>query len=268
MNALPESKLTKRQRRKVGPKMISANERMTVEIRYDDDCGNGHNTFSITAEIHEKRGNKWYESMGGCLHDEVEKHFPEFAPYLKWHLVSSDGPMHYLANTLYHASNLDCWGRALGEVSRVEKSIRFDNVPISHKVGVKFWTWLQEKQQDKDFEYILDKIEHPRESSTFGPKYTFTGFCDKWHDCPFDNETQANEFLAAITSCKVSFVETPVEWSKGKVQDLESARRAAVWSEATDEELTSPDLKEKLIARLPQLLADFQAAMESLGFEY
>jgi hypothetical protein len=27
--------------------------------------------------------------------------WPEFAHLLKWHLTSTDGPMHYIANTLY-----------------------------------------------------------------------------------------------------------------------------------------------------------------------
>ena len=30
---------------------------------------------------------------------------PELAPYIKWHLVSSDGPLHYIANTVYHAQS-------------------------------------------------------------------------------------------------------------------------------------------------------------------
>ncbi len=32
-----------------------AKVRMGVAVRYDDRCGNGHNTFSITADIWEKR---------------------------------------------------------------------------------------------------------------------------------------------------------------------------------------------------------------------
>jgi len=37
------------------------------------------------------------------LHDEIGKHFPELAPFLKWHLMSSDAPMHYVANARYWA---------------------------------------------------------------------------------------------------------------------------------------------------------------------
>jgi hypothetical protein len=37
----------------------------------------------------------------------VQEHFPELAPFLKWHLCSTDGPLHYIANTRYHAGFRD-----------------------------------------------------------------------------------------------------------------------------------------------------------------
>ena len=80
--------------------------KMTVQLRFDDECGNGHNTFSVTADIR-GRGIDW----GGCLHDEIREHFPEFAHLIRWHLVSTDGPMHYLANTTYWASDIDWNGK-------------------------------------------------------------------------------------------------------------------------------------------------------------
>lgn len=85
-----------------------------VKVRYDDQCGNGHNTFSITASLYgpdripyeetaqTESGKTVWNYAGGCIHDEIVEHFPELAPYIKWHLTSSDGPMHYIANTLYH----------------------------------------------------------------------------------------------------------------------------------------------------------------------
>lgn len=94
----------KSQRKQYGPRFFTENGhqyRITAEVRHDDECNNGHNSFSITATIDEKRGSGWREFAGGMCHDDVEKHFPELAPYLKWHLTSTDGPMHYVANTLY-----------------------------------------------------------------------------------------------------------------------------------------------------------------------
>lgn len=72
---------------------------IVAEVRHDDKCGNGHNTFSITGTIH--RNGRW--DRGGCIHEDIAEHFPELAPLLKWHLTSTDGPLHYVANTVYHA---------------------------------------------------------------------------------------------------------------------------------------------------------------------
>lgn len=71
---------------------------LRVEIRHDDQCKNGHNSFAITGDI---RGAQGRDIAGGCLHDDIARVFPELAHLIKWHLSSTDGPMHYVANTLY-----------------------------------------------------------------------------------------------------------------------------------------------------------------------
>src|SRR5262245_39920246 len=127
---LPESKLTKRQRKEFRADYMDGDRPgvIVAEVRFDDQCGNGHNTFAITAEIfeppyqrgepskiHDPSGIKCWLSACGCCHDDIAKHFPELAPLIKWHLVSSVGPMHYLANATYLAGNRDYNGRAAGE---------------------------------------------------------------------------------------------------------------------------------------------------------
>ena len=76
---------------------------LTVELRYDDECGNGHNTFAITGEMTTARG-RWL--AGGCLHKDIAKVFPEYAHLIPYHLCSSDSPMYYVANTMYHAKEI------------------------------------------------------------------------------------------------------------------------------------------------------------------
>ena len=90
---------------------------LSVELRFDDECGNGHNTFSITAEVRRPRARDI--DAGGCLHDDIARIFPELAPFIKWHLVSTDYPMHYIANTVYHAGDLDHNGLRKGEVRQI-----------------------------------------------------------------------------------------------------------------------------------------------------
>lgn len=89
--------------------------RIYAELRFDDQCNNGHETFSITGTIDRWERGRWTDDSCGCIHDEIAKHFPDLAPLIKWHLVSTDGPMYYIANTVYHAGDKDCHGLRAGE---------------------------------------------------------------------------------------------------------------------------------------------------------
>ena len=274
-----ESILTKRQRAKFGPKHYNDNGEactITAEVHYDDDCGNGYNLFSITGTIKAVkaayRGDD-RERSGGCIHEQISEAFPELAPLIKWHLCRSDGPMHYVANTMYHAGDRDCYGLRAGEPSSFSHAVRFGSNPIKHKISESFSTFLQayRKGVKGDFDFEVLPIYHEnRDGSTykFAPKYTFGGYADKWHECPFDTEPEALGFLKALQTEKPEFLQIPTAWSEGKARDLEAARHGAVWPGATDEELTAPGLKERLEARLPALLAEFRAAVESLGFTW
>jgi|TARA_R100001530_G_scaffold31707_2_gene24883 hypothetical protein len=105
------STLTKNQKITFDPKTFTENGthyRITATVRHDDQCGNGHNSFSITGETYRKAKNgQWVWDSCGCIHDDIAKHFPKLAPFIKWHLTSADGPMHYIANTVYHATAID-----------------------------------------------------------------------------------------------------------------------------------------------------------------
>lgn len=75
-----------------------------AEISFDDECGNGRNGFAVTATVKNPRRRDDIEA-GGRLHEDVARVFPELAGLIKWHLSYTDGPMYYLANTVYHARN-------------------------------------------------------------------------------------------------------------------------------------------------------------------
>lgn len=55
--------------------------------------------FSITGELLVSGRLKSF----GMLHDEIKNSIPELRPFLKWHLVSIEKPLHYIANALYWA---------------------------------------------------------------------------------------------------------------------------------------------------------------------
>jgi hypothetical protein len=71
--------------------------------------------FSITCDIEEKRGTRFYESGGGAAHALIREHLPELAPLIKWHLFSyPSGPMHYVENAIYfwqQATDRSKWPR-------------------------------------------------------------------------------------------------------------------------------------------------------------
>jgi len=221
----PASVLTKKQRRTYGPKLINGGKlRITAEVRYDDQYGNGHNSFAITGTIDRKENGRWVDDCGGCIHEEIAKHFPELAPLIKWHLTSSDGPMHYIANTIHHAGNRDCWGLLEGEFCQ-HTSRGQQNGGVA---GVPNWVLELPDRAARD----VYSMEKPAPVLLEWKAYGRTG--------------------------------------EGKKRELDHARSSAVWPDATDEELRLPpdELTAKLEARLPALMEEFRAAVESLGFTY
>jgi hypothetical protein len=76
-------------------------DKLTINIRLNDECKNGHQDFSITGDIYEKgkpRTDKYY-LMGGCIHEEILAVCPELKPFVDLHLSDADGaPMYALEN--------------------------------------------------------------------------------------------------------------------------------------------------------------------------
>lgn len=115
--SLPASVVVKSQTKKLPARAVTFNgERILVRavIRWDDQCGNGHNHFSVTGE-YTRPGESWEQGGGGCIHEQIRAAFPEFAHLIRWHLFDPSGPMHYVANTVYFAGERDHWGLLKGE---------------------------------------------------------------------------------------------------------------------------------------------------------
>lgn len=260
-----ESVLTKYQKKTFIKRQSKNGKRYWIElqIRYDDECGNKHNSFAMTADIMDGR-----QYSGGCQHEEIKKHFPEYVKYIKWHFMNSDGPMHYLANTLYLAGDKDYYGRRAGEPSSFSLYIKFGSFPITYKVKEKLANHIREGKSRE-----IVKIKYKKDKDTggydFTPKYTWKGFCEKWYECPFDTLREAEELTQALDGYgyddDYKIISVPTAWSKGKEPELESARSTAIWPDATIEQLQD---KSALEARLPQLIKDFKSDLEELGFTY
>lgn len=195
---------------------------ITVALRFDDNCRNGHHTFAITGTAKAGRDHE----IGGCIHDEIAKYFPELAPLIKWHLFDQTGPMHYVANTVYLADDRDYDGLRKGE----QRQLR------NNRTGLPCWELALVNADGTDRERAFEWIE----SET----------------CPENPPTALYRPRMIV--------------GEGKDRQLDAARSAAVWPEATDAELSQdPEtLTAVLLARLPQLLVDFRAAMDACGFAW
>lgn len=90
--------------------------RLFVTVRYDDECGNRHNTFGITGDIVATDAYGRRETVAcGCVRDDIAQVFPELAPLIAWNGMTSEGPTHYVANTVYLAGDRDCHVLLAGE---------------------------------------------------------------------------------------------------------------------------------------------------------
>ncbi len=244
------------------------NCKIRAEIRFDDECGNKHESFAITGEVREG----YQEYKCGCIHDDIEKYFPELKHLIKWHLMNIDAPMHYVADALYHATNRD-GGKLAGEPNRWENKFYFDGFPISQKMCGKFIVWLNEStitpiNPDNDL-FIIVPVPYKKDGGyEYADKYTFVGYECEWYKAPFDSIREAEEFKAALSKFTWRVNKVVTGYSKGKERNLNAARSCAIWPEATDEQLCSDNLEQILIERLPGLVEAFKNDVLACGLIY
>jgi len=198
--------------------------------------------FSATVDRYADKHGKgqWVDDGGGCDHDAITANFPHLAKYVKWHLVNvGSGPMHYLANTLYHAGDCDYNGLRAGEKRQI----------VNGRTKLPRW------------ELVAVNAEGVKISSTpTGDKYRESETVPLFileHNADGENAPEVAPRLEWRPLYRIG---------EGKDRDLEAARRTAVWPNASDEELSLPreELKAKLIARLTALMAEFEADMLEL----
>jgi hypothetical protein len=236
---------------------------MKVTLRYDDECNNGHNTFSITGEIR-KIGNYRDCEIGGCIHDEIAKYFPEFKHLIKWHLTSSDEPMHYIANTTYWAKDREYMDKAIGEPVKFEKALKFKNIPLIFNFKNNFYDFISSVKKWDDVKIVT--LEHKKSDYPYSPKYTFEGTSStEWCQGEFDTIQKATEWLEMFKTFDFDIIEIPIKWNEVKEPNLKNARSCAIWEDATLEQLQSEMALKK---RLPKLMKEFKKDIEKLGFIY
>lgn len=82
--------------------VVKGKEKTVIKIRLNDECKNGHEDFSLTADIYEDTPRGWRAVGEGCCHEHILNLKPELAPFAALHLADCDGvPMHAIANAWY-----------------------------------------------------------------------------------------------------------------------------------------------------------------------
>ena len=245
--------------------------KVIATVRFDDQCGNGHHTLGVT-------GDAWYHddfrrdpSTCGCIHDILLVAFPELKNVIDMHLMSTEAPMHYVANTMYHVRTTTHEGKKVGEPVKFKKKVLIGNSKWPHEFNSSFIKFLEDsKELGQKLKVIsLDHHENKNGGYQFKPKYTFEGFANEWHECPFDSKEEAFSFINTRKNAKnyhnYNIVSVPTEFCKAVKPDIEAARSCAIWPEATLEQLQN---KELLESRIPELQERLKKAVTALGLEY
>ena len=207
------------------------NARLHAVIRFDDECGNGQNSFAITAKV--SRATRHDDNGGiGCHHEAIARVFPEFAHLIKWHLCDTRGPLHGAANAIYHAGDRDHNGLRAGEFQPIRNGrtgkLSWELVPVGTEPGDSIPLHRLGR----------DKVE-----------------ADSADDLPPVPVLEWRQWGRI---------------GEGKARDLDAARSCAVWPDAPDSVLMleRDELRPILEARIPQLVADFRADLERAGLAW
>lgn len=81
--------------------------------------GNQEPYFSITGDTWELGKSRIDRNSLGCGALDINEYFPELGYLQKYHLTSVKEPMHYIANSLFHASDRDHNGLLKGEKRQI-----------------------------------------------------------------------------------------------------------------------------------------------------
>ena len=215
---------------------------LQVRVEYDDQLNNGHNTFSIVVTSHGKT-DAMFDSSAGYNRETsaiLIAHFPELHKYLKWHLVSSEGSMHYLANTIWQAGDVDCNGRRKGEIQYGRKQVHINRNVLDHK-DIHEYDWHAKHYHGQYLPATMARQEAIDAASGI----------QMYELDEFENE---HGMLFSVKRRVLSI-------SEGKEPDLEAARRTAIWPDGTLEQLRC---RLTLDARLPALMEEFKRDMQEL----
>lgn len=136
--------LTREWHFKLGPARIKGGDLVIADIRYERG-GNVLPYFSICGEVYDHaprreasimyEGKRYTMHSCGQVREPVLAAFPKLAPFVRWHLASLDGPMHYVENAIYWlelAYGVSRWERRAGDpdpMACFKRTVAFGALP-------------------------------------------------------------------------------------------------------------------------------------------
>lgn len=110
-------------------------------IKLDDECKNGHLTFSFTGSIKIKKGNgRYYDFISGAIGDIITYFKPELSIFEKLHTCNHLGQPMYIDNIRYHINE----GKSNQEISEMYNISNLEAIEI-----------LRNASDDKNLFYYL-----------------------------------------------------------------------------------------------------------------
>lgn len=142
--------------------------KMIVYIRMDDECKNHICEFAITSSIYELHRSRWSWYKGGCCHDEILKHAPQYKCFVDLHLCNhyGYGGMNGVLNALYWLKH--------NKIEFVKSSLRLKGDEYS------------------ELQWFMDEEE------SLKWKLSQMGIIDRWHK----EALEAIEYLNELTGCR------------------------------------------------------------------
>lgn len=223
---------------------IINNQEISVTIELADDCKNGHQDFSITADIYEAGKRKIDKNFiaGGCCHDEILKAYPEFKIFVDLHLCDYNGvPMYAVANGYYFLKNGFCNNGLKPDQKFFDKEFcNYYNIDLS------------------DFEELNKSFNQ----TDFALKLESLGILQKWKDkaqkaIKYLEELTGQEFVN--TSTRSNFVKP----TKEEIEDLQEKLESGYFTKEAQELREQNRIK----AIKEKLKEDLKTEKEKLDFE-
>ena len=209
---------------------ITEKANCVISIRLNDECNNGHEDFSITADFWKlerpKTDKNWI--MGGCCHEEILKIRPDLKIFVDLHLNDFRGyPMYYIQNGFYHLKNMPKdrfmeYAKVDEEGYKLLKKASDENeygyLLINKLENHKIWENLAEEGM-KILEELTGKVFESKGTRLYDiDKYKTLNFPEDWFDDERVEKRRKESLLYKINE-KVSAMEKE---HKRKIEEMQN----------------------------------------------